>query len=258
MTTTIEAVPRPGYDDRPRGAAVPMVYLGPLSVAASITPSFEGAGAPPTGSSRPRDGKRLCAPALPPSSTPETSHVSESPRTVTSSSQLPDSPLSLLRAFLGMDLADHVLLVDATVKGAIGDPDGAGDSPDAFQMEIAHQAHIFLAFADPKLLEGFPHEHAAHPPPLPEVRELTSRRSIGLGADDRSALLPSLTDSETRLLRYLPTRLTAPEIARELYLSVNTVKTHIRHLYEKLEAHSRNDAIERARSLGLLPSFGET
>jgi LuxR family transcriptional regulator, maltose regulon positive regulatory protein len=61
-----------------------------------------------------------------------------------------------------------------------------------------------------------------------------------------------LTDSETRVLRYLPTNLTAPEIAGELWLSVNTVSTHTRHLYAKLGVHSRHEAVDRARALGLL------
>lgn len=65
-----------------------------------------------------------------------------------------------------------------------------------------------------------------------------------------------LSDSETRLLRYLPTNLTAPEIAAEMTLSVNTIRTHTRHLYEKLSAHSRTQAVERARALGLLAPSG--
>jgi LuxR family transcriptional regulator, maltose regulon positive regulatory protein len=68
----------------------------------------------------------------------------------------------------------------------------------------------------------------------------------------KAALPEPLTESETRVLRYLPTNLPAPEIASELTLSVNTVRTHIRHLYEKLAAHSRTGAVERARALGLL------
>jgi DNA-binding CsgD family transcriptional regulator len=61
-----------------------------------------------------------------------------------------------------------------------------------------------------------------------------------------------LTQSETRVLRYLPTHLGTPEIAAELYLSANTVKTHVRHLYRKLGAHSRREAVQRARAIGLL------
>ena len=56
------------------------------------------------------------------------------------------------------------------------------------------------------------------------------------------------------MLRYLPSNLSAPEIGSELYLSVHTVKTHIRHIYAKLGVHGRAEAVERARELGLLAS----
>jgi DNA-binding CsgD family transcriptional regulator len=61
-----------------------------------------------------------------------------------------------------------------------------------------------------------------------------------------------LTAGETRVLRYLPSHLAAPGIAAELSLSANTVKTHLRHLYRKLGAHSRQEAVQRARAIGLL------
>lgn len=64
--------------------------------------------------------------------------------------------------------------------------------------------------------------------------------------------LEELTHGETRVLHYLPTNLSAREIAVDLCLSVNTVKTHQRHLYEKLAAHSRAEAVEKARGRGLL------
>ncbi len=69
---------------------------------------------------------------------------------------------------------------------------------------------------------------------------------------EREQLKDPLTDSETRVLRYLPTNLSAPEIAGQLSVSVNTVRTHMRHVYEKLGAHRRAGAVERARALGLL------
>jgi LuxR family maltose regulon positive regulatory protein len=67
-----------------------------------------------------------------------------------------------------------------------------------------------------------------------------------------AGLLEPISVSETRVLRYLPTNLRVPEIAGQLTLSVNTVRTHIRHLYEKLGVHSRTEAVERSRALGLL------
>ena len=65
-------------------------------------------------------------------------------------------------------------------------------------------------------------------------------------------LVEQLTDSEARILRYLPTNLSAPEMAYQLCVSVHTVRTHMRHVYEKLGAHRRADAVDRARGLGLL------
>jgi LuxR family transcriptional regulator, maltose regulon positive regulatory protein len=62
-----------------------------------------------------------------------------------------------------------------------------------------------------------------------------------------------LTSAEARVLRYLPTNLTAWEIGEELYVSLNTVKTHMRHIYAKLGAHRRREAVERACTFGLLP-----
>ncbi|HEY1706515.1 MAG TPA: helix-turn-helix transcriptional regulator [Trebonia sp.] len=69
-----------------------------------------------------------------------------------------------------------------------------------------------------------------------------------------SGLVDPLTESEIRVLHYLPTHLTAPEIARQLCLSVHTVTTHMRHIYGKLGAHRRREAVDQARALGLLPS----
>ncbi len=58
------------------------------------------------------------------------------------------------------------------------------------------------------------------------------------------------------MLRYLPTNLSAPEIARELSVSINTVKSHIRSVYAKLGTHRRADAVESARAHGLLAPVG--
>jgi LuxR family maltose regulon positive regulatory protein len=50
----------------------------------------------------------------------------------------------------------------------------------------------------------------------------------------------------------LPTSLTVQEIAGELYLSVNTVRTHLQHVYDKLGVHRRHEVVDLARALGLL------
>ena len=61
-----------------------------------------------------------------------------------------------------------------------------------------------------------------------------------------------LSERELTVLGYLPSNLSANEIASELVLSVHTVKTHMRSLYRKLGVHRRADAVERARKLGML------
>ena len=67
-----------------------------------------------------------------------------------------------------------------------------------------------------------------------------------------TALVEDLTTREHIVLRYLASTLSNAEIAAELYLSVNTVKTHQRMIYRKLAADGRRDAVRRARALRLL------
>ncbi|MEV1146513.1 helix-turn-helix transcriptional regulator, partial [Micromonospora sp. NPDC049799] len=61
-----------------------------------------------------------------------------------------------------------------------------------------------------------------------------------------------LTERELTILRYLQSILSNVEIAAELSLSVNTVKTHVRNIYRKLDATRRRDAVRRARDLHLI------
>ena len=64
--------------------------------------------------------------------------------------------------------------------------------------------------------------------------------------------LQELTGTELRVLRFLPTNLSRSEIARELYLSVNTANTDVRGIYAELDARDRSTTVERARELRLL------
>ena len=68
----------------------------------------------------------------------------------------------------------------------------------------------------------------------------------------RALTCPSGSSNRLRVLRYLPTSMQGPEIAAELFDSLNTIRTHMRHLYGKLGVHRRTDAVERALELGLL------
>ena len=73
-------------------------------------------------------------------------------------------------------------------------------------------------------------------------------------ADQPATLREELSEGELRVLRYLLSNLSAPEIGRELYLSFHTVKTHIRHIYAKLEVHRRGRARPPAGAPGAVLS----
>jgi LuxR family maltose regulon positive regulatory protein len=83
-----------------------------------------------------------------------------------------------------------------------------------------------------------------------EVREISDRVEASSGSSGAWAM--SLTGAELRLLPYLATHLTFPEIASRLFISRNTVKTEAISIYRKLTASSRSEAIERAIEVGLL------
>jgi LuxR family maltose regulon positive regulatory protein len=77
----------------------------------------------------------------------------------------------------------------------------------------------------------------------------------GNTASDRHTngpLLEPLTDRELAVLRFLPTMMSNTEIASEMFVSVNTVKTHLKHVYRKLDVADRRDAVRRGRELRLL------
>ncbi len=62
----------------------------------------------------------------------------------------------------------------------------------------------------------------------------------------------ALTERELAVLRYLPTMFTAAEIASDLYVTVNTVKSHQQSIYRKLDVRSRRAAVDRARRVHLI------
>ena len=85
------------------------------------------------------------------------------------------------------------------------------------------------------------------------LQELLAAERTGASlAAGQAQLVAPLTQRELSLLRFLPTRLTNQEIADALYLSVNTVKSHLRSVYRKLGVTDRDAAVERAAELGLL------
>ena len=153
----------------------------------------------------------------------------------------------------------EVLVLEAIARDALGD---AGAATRALEraLDLAEADSLVLPFLlhpVPELLARHRRHRTSHAGLLSEILDLLavsqpSRR----GEPER--LPEALTESEIRVLRYLPTNLSQPEIAGELGLSLNTVSTHVRHLYAKLGAHRRGEAVERARRLGLLAPSSRT
>ena len=127
-------------------------------------------------------------------------------------------------------------------------------------LALAESDRLVLPFAmtgSRELMEALPRHETAHAALVTDILDVLQGAS--LTTKDQSTLpqAEELTPSELRVLRYLPTNLSRPEIASELSVSVNTVNTHIRSIYAKLQARDRSSAVQRARELRLL-SAGPT
>jgi LuxR family transcriptional regulator, maltose regulon positive regulatory protein len=145
-------------------------------------------------------------------------------------------------------------LLGVISRDALGDPGAVGSALER-ALDLAEPDQVLLPLlASPASWRPGRHRHPAEPAAsISRVVDLLAQAN-GPATPPSEPALPceALTRSEVRVLRYLPSNLCTREIAAELYLSTNTVKTHQRHLYQKLRASSRTEAVERARALGLL------
>jgi LuxR family maltose regulon positive regulatory protein len=153
----------------------------------------------------------------------------------------------------------EAFLLEAIAQDALGDPRAAGRSLER-ALDLAEPDGVLLTFLlhpAPDLLERHAARRTAHAALIAQILGLLAENGPAASLTASSGtrprpLLDPLSKSEIRVLGYLPTHLTSPEIASELWVSPTTVKTHMRNLYTKLDVHSRAEAVERARALGLL------
>ena len=155
--------------------------------------------------------------------------------------------------------ASQAFLLEAIARDALGDPVAAGRALEqALDLVEPHGAvFAFVLHPAPVLLQRHARRGTSHAALIAEILSLLAGNNLAgnkpdLPRGEPDHLHEPLSGSETRVLRFLPTNLSAPEISGQLSVSVNTVRTHLRHVYEKLGAHSRAEAVERARALGLL------
>ncbi len=174
----------------------------------------------------------------------------------------PGGALETVEAFM-LDDRDAVIpfarveamVLDAIARDALRDEDGA--------LVALEQA---LDMAEPR---GCPTVVVRYGAPLRSLlRRLVARgtrhRALAeqlqgmLDKSSRSAaatvtpLLEPLSERELTVLRFLPTMMSNAEIAAEMFVSVNTVKTHLKHVYRKLDVTDRRDCVKRGRQLRLL------
>jgi LuxR family maltose regulon positive regulatory protein len=122
-------------------------------------------------------------------------------------------------------------------------------------LALAESDRLILPFAmtgSAGLLEALPRHQTAHGALLADILDVLHGKSPAAKGQPSWPPAEELSPGELRVLRYLPTNLSRPEIAGELSVSPNTVSTHLRSIYAKLQVRDRSSAVRRARELRLL------
>ena len=153
----------------------------------------------------------------------------------------------------------YVTVVEANLLAGLahrelGDERAASAAAES-ALALAEADRLVLPFATTgsvDLLKAIPRHETAHAALLSDILDITCGSSRALRNEPSLTQIDQLSPSELRVLRYLPTNLSRPEIAGQLSVSVNTVNTHIRNIYAKLQAQDRSSAVQRARDMRLL------
>jgi LuxR family transcriptional regulator, maltose regulon positive regulatory protein len=145
-------------------------------------------------------------------------------------------------------------LLAALAHLALGDQRAANTATER-ALALAEPDRLVLPFVTTgaqELLESLPRHATAHAALLADILDVLHGSPPAAKEQSPSPSTEELSPSELKVLRYLPTNLSRPEIASQLSVSVNTVNTHIRSIYAKLQASNRSSAVQRARELRLL------
>jgi LuxR family maltose regulon positive regulatory protein len=153
-------------------------------------------------------------------------------------------PFTLVESHLLAGIA-HLDMGDRTAAAAAAEAALAAAEPDRLMFPFAMTEAA-------ELIDALPRHETAHGALLADIADLLRGTSAPSTDRQRRSQVEELSPRELRVMRYLPTNLTRPEIAGELYVSINTVNTHIRNIYSKLGARDRSSAVQRARQLRLL------
>jgi LuxR family maltose regulon positive regulatory protein len=157
-------------------------------------------------------------------------------------------------AVIGPATVVEAQLLAALAHRALGDQRAANQATE-HALALAEPDRLVLPFAMTgagDLLQALPRHQTAHAALVADILDIVHGGSRPANDQPPSPPTDQLRPSELKVLGYLPTNLSRPEIARELSVSVNTVNTHIRNIYTKLQASDRSSAVQRARELRLL------
>jgi LuxR family maltose regulon positive regulatory protein len=150
-------------------------------------------------------------------------------------------------------------LLTALAHRELGDQRAANAATER-ALAIAEPDRLVLPFAMTgagELLEALPRHGTAHAALLADILDVLHGSSLAAGGQRLPPDVEELSSGELKVLRYLPTNMSRPEIAEELCVSLNTVNTHLRRIYAKLGVRDRSSAVQRARELRLL-AIGHT
>ncbi|HET6562520.1 MAG TPA: LuxR C-terminal-related transcriptional regulator [Marmoricola sp.] len=148
--------------------------------------------------------------------------------------------LRLLRALVQDARGDRTRALAALERALVGAP------------EPESHVRLFLDEGEP-MLALLRHATGAGDPLAGHARRLLERAEPPVGRAGAQAVLPDpMSRRELEVLRLLDSELTGPEIARELYVSLNTLRTHTKRIFTKLDVGTRAAAVHRARESGLL------
>ena len=152
-----------------------------------------------------------------------------------------------------LNIEIEAFVLNGLARARMGDEAAARNSIESALELAAPMGRIWMISTIPdavEVLREHPLHETAYASYLTDLLDYLASGNVSHEGD--GVLAESLTDRELAVLRFLPTNLSAGEIGSEMFLSVHTVKTHMRRLYAKLDAHTRAEAVQRARAAGLL------
>jgi LuxR family maltose regulon positive regulatory protein len=153
---------------------------------------------------------------------------------------------------LGVTAVEAALFA-AVASEQLRDPAAADAALEVALALAAQTGHRSVFDAAGRLVEPLLRRRIRHGTAHPQLvcELLTASQHREVAVRHGGPLLEPLSERESMILRYLPTSLSNREIASELFVTTNTVKTHLRSVYRKLGVAGRREAVERARALRL-------